>query len=234
MEDFEKRLLLAQQNNKELNRLLSDYIPFIKKQISNKGVFKSDYDDMLSLAMLAFINCVKQYSENKGSFLSFASISIKHRLIDEFRKQQKYSSKLITLYSDEKNDKVVQSAEEHVSLYEYSRQMERQCLSEEISVLSDELASFDIKFTELPKICPKQERARKQCILIAKAIIENERMKNNLLNHHRISQNEISKEFGIHIKTIEKHRKYIVTIAILLMGDYPSIQTFIPQYKEVR
>lgn len=151
MNDLEQRILLAQQDNCELDSLLADYLPYIKKQLSNMTTLGLEYDDMLSLAMLTFVNCVRQYTENRGGFLNFAAVSIKNRLIDEGRKQKRYSSKLVDL-------------ESYQDITDYSIEQERMSLSDEIVALSKALAVFNITFTELPSICPKQDRARNQCI----------------------------------------------------------------------
>jgi hypothetical protein len=47
-----------------------------------------------------------------------------------------------------------------------------------------------------------------------------------------LAQAELAKEFGISPKTIEKYRKYIVTLSILLLGDYPGIKAYLPLYRE--
>lgn len=232
MSDIENRILKAQQSSKEMDSLIAEYLPFIKKQLSKLLTMGLEFDDMLSIAMLTFVGCVKQYSEGKGAFLHFTAVSIRNRIIDESRKQHKYTSKITPLYpSDEKN--TVQTIQDCASIVEYSKEQERQGLCEEIALLSSELIAFNIKFAELPTICPKQDRSRKQCIKLATAITQDEIMRKHLKKNHHLLGNELAQRFNISAKTVEKHKKYIITIAILLMGDYPSIKAFLPQYKEV-
>ena len=69
MSDIAKDVLDAQQDRNRLNQLISDYLPFIKKQLSGLNGLRLEYDDMLSLAMLTFSGCVHQYSLEKGNFL---------------------------------------------------------------------------------------------------------------------------------------------------------------------
>ena len=49
----------------------------------------------------------------------------------------------------------------------------------------------------------------------------------------KLPQAQLASALFISPKTIEKHRKYIVTLIILLSGDYPGIRAFLPQYREV-
>lgn len=231
MEIIEKRLLIAKRNSDEIEQLLKDYLPFIKKQLSNFTDVDIEYDDMLSIAMLTFVNCIKQYDEGKGNFLSFSSICIKNRLIDEYRKSSKYKAKIIT-YDNSSNDSKIY--DKVSSFSKYNKDLEKENLNNEIDSLSMELSNFNIAFMELPKICPKQNKARIRCLELAKEVTSDLEMKTTFLNNHKIPQLELAKRFNISTKTIEKHRKYIVTLIILLLGDYPSIKSFLPQYKELK
>lgn len=232
MNEIEHRLKTARTDSSEAEQLLTDYLPFIKKQISGLQHLALEYDDMLSLAMLTFVGCIKQYTENRGGFLSFCSICIRNRLIDESRKQRAYTDNVIPLYLE--HDENFHAAPElSASLDSYSKEQERLSLCEEIDRLNGALSSFGIRFQELPKICPKQERSRRQCLSLAVEIIHNEAYRATLLNQKKLSKQELAKSLGISAKTVEKHRKYIITLVVLLLGDYPGIRTFLPQYREV-
>lgn len=232
MNEIERRLKTAKIDSAETERLLSDYLPFIKKQISDLRHLSLEYDDMLSLAMLTFVGCIKQYTENRGSFLSFCSVCIRNRLIDESRRQKAYADNVIPLYPENtENSHAV--PELSASLDSYSKEQERLVLCEEIDRLNTSLNSFGIRFQELPKICPKQDRSRRQCLALATEIIHSENYKTTLFNQKKLSQQELAKNLGISAKTVEKHRKYIITLVILLLGDYPGIRSFLPQYREV-
>ena len=99
--DFLHRLKEARMNNVELDRFISDYIPFIKKEVRKANVFQMNYDGKLSVAMLVFMNCVRQYDEECGAFLPFAATCIRNRLIDEGRKLARYYARAASLSADE-------------------------------------------------------------------------------------------------------------------------------------
>lgn len=227
MESLEFRVLNAKENNKEIEPLLEDYIPFIKKQLSKIPVYGLEYDDMLSIAMLAFVGAVKSYEKERGTFLNFAALMIRSRIIDESRKQQNYQNLIIPLPMGEERDEIA-SVDLNKALEVYDRERERERLADEINILSQELESLGIGFSGLSKNCPKQKRARNQCFQIASTIVREERWRELFLKSHKIDQNGLSREFGISAKTIEKHKKYIITVAVLLLGDYPNIRTFLP------
>ncbi len=229
MNDLQNRIEIAKQSNAELEKLLIDYLPFIKKQLA--VIIGLEYDDKLSLAMITFINCIKQYDNDKGNFLKFVQVSIKNRMIDELRKEQRHSKKMISMQND---DSTLSSIEYSSSLLNYNHELEKQAISDEIDRLSMELKCFNIAFHELPKICPKQNRTKEQCIQIAKAIIANDKMKAMFIGQHKIPQSELAELYKISSKTIEKHRKYIVTLSVILLGEYPCISAFLPQYGKVK
>lgn len=234
MNTIEIRVQSAQTDPGETEQLMEDYLPFIKKQITGMQDLMLEYDDMLSLAMLTFLNCIRQYSPQKGNFLSFCKTCIKNRLIDEGRKQMGYRSKVIAFEPKEEEEaRQISDAEAKVSWQLYEKDQERNALSEEIRLLSDALDAYGIRWEELPRICPKQERSRKNCLMIARAVVEKPDYKKELLRQHRLPQADLAAQLGVSAKTIEKHRKYIITLAILLMGDYPGIRTFLPKYREV-
>lgn len=228
MENLIENLNDAKDNVETQNALLKEYLPFVKKQIGNStglntSIAKLDYDDRLSISMLVFVNCIKQYDERKGSFVNYVSVSIKNRLLDE-AKSLSNKGNVVTI-EEKQVEQLSQSA--------YDKDQERKELASEITQLNSILKKYAITFQELSTICPKQKRSRKQCYLIAKSLIDDRSMKEKLIKNLQISQQELSLKLGISIKTIEKYRKYIVTVALILMGDYPNIKAFLPGYEEI-
>lgn len=230
MEEIEARVLRAQAAPAALEGLVRDYLPFVRAQLAGKGTLGLEYDDMESLALLTFVGCVRQYAPGRGGFLGFCKVSIHNRLIDEARKQGGYRAKVVPLFPAPEGGT---SPDEEASLAAYDRAREAQGLREEIESLSCALAPFGVSFAELPRICPKQGRSRRQCLALARVVAGDQAHRAQLLGAHRLPQGTLAKRFGLSAKTVEKHRKYIVTLAVLLCGDYPAIRAFLPRYEEV-
>ena len=231
METLLERINTAKTDNKELQQLISDYMPFITKTVNDIGSMGMEFDDKISLAMICFMNCVKQYENQKGNFITFAAVCINNRIIDESRKFGRYAKKVIPLTFND-GDAQSEAIEDKVSISAYDKVRENENLADEIDILSAQLKEFGITFDSLVGVCPKQNRARKQCIQLGQYVVGNEKMREALLKNHRLAQSELARVFGLSEKTIEKHRKYIVTIAILLLGDYPMIRAFLPHEQE--
>ena len=224
------RLAAARQDNEKMNKLIVEYMPFIKSEMYKTPVFEMDYDDKLSIAMCVFMNCVRQYKEGRGAFLAFASACIRNRLIDEGKKFKRDRDRYTPLYSEEGRIDI----EEDVSLQEYSIQQERDFFSEEITRLEKALSFFGITLHNLTGIYPKQKRSRELCVRLAWETIRHKGMKSSLMDRKRLPLSELAWRCGISEKTIEKYRKYIVSIAVILSGDYPGISAFLPEIGEVR
>lgn len=236
MESLEKslgeRVELAKNDKLEMNKLIEEYMPFIKSEASKSTIYGVEYDDKVSIAMLVFMNCIYQYSEDKGKFLSFVSVSIRNRIIDESRKGKKHND-VIPLFPDEDSNEASRTIEEKVSIDSYNNERERMGLAEEIDMLRLELNNFDIDFMSLEEISPKQARSRIKCMRVASEIVKDDDMRENLFKNQRVSQAELARRMKISEKSIEKHRKYIVTLAVILTGDYIGIKAFLPSIKEV-
>lgn len=228
MNDLAQRLALAGTDNEALNTLISDYMPFIKSEVAKTPVFSLDYDDRLSLAMLVFMNCARNYEEARGAFLPFAAVCIRNRLIDEGKKGQRQQATAVLLHPEASNH------ETDAALAAYSIAQERESLSEEIDRLSAQLLGFGVTLGSLAEICPKQKRSRALCVRLARETVKDDSLKRSLLVHRRLPGAQLASRFQISIKTLEKHRKYIVTLALILCGDYPGIQSFLPDPREVK
>lgn len=232
MDEIASAVLAAQQDRDKLNQLIVQYLPFIRNQLTGLHGFPLEYDDMLSLAMLTFSGCVQQYTAEKGSFLAFCTVCIRNRLLDAARKQARYQSKLLPLVDDE-SARSARTAEDTLSLAAYNAAQEQAALAQEIEAFSQALKQFGVDFASLPRCCPRQKRSRLLCMRLARAIVDTPAFLQLFWATRRIAQKELSVQCTVSPKTIEKHRKYIVTLVLLITGDYPYIQAFLPGAREV-
>ena len=66
MEELEARVLAAGQDRQAMEELVRDYLPFLKKQAAQGGP-GLDYDDRLSLSMVAFAEAARRYAPPRGA-----------------------------------------------------------------------------------------------------------------------------------------------------------------------
>lgn len=223
MPDLEERIILAQADPSELNRLLVEYLPFLKSQVSKIKPRLREFDDMMNSAMLSFTGCVLQYKPEKGAFIPFLQTCIRNRLIDENRKEAGHPVP-VPLNEEVKAPAAVDA----VSILYYNREQENFALREEIASLSAALKEYGVVFNDLPHQCPRQKRSRMQCVMLARYLVTEPELRDKLCRQKKLPQKELAERFSLSVKTVEKHRKYIVTLAVVYMGDYPYVRTFLP------
>ena len=116
---------------------------------------------------------------------------------------------------------------EKLSVEAYRLQMEQSALHNEIEEAEQFLAAWNITFTELIRICPKQRRTRAKCLYIAALILKNEKWYNELLKKNRIPKSDICREYDVSEKFLEKFRKHIAALCLVQGADYPIMHTFL-------
>ena len=201
MGELEERVLAAGRERQEMDALLSDYLPFLRRQAAQGGP-GLDYDDRLSLAMV-----------------SFAEVCIRNRLLDESRREARRAGRVARFPAEA----------DFAAPDPCDRALERQALAEEIASLDKALGLCGLTFAELPAACPTQRRARTQCLRLAACVAADAGLHADFRRTGRLPQSELARRFCISVKTVEKHRKYIAALTVLLIGDYPDIRAFLPK-----
>ncbi len=228
VEELEQRVQCAKTERREMDRLLEDYLPLIKATIK-PYVTGGNFDDLLSVGMLAFVHAVGQYQPGRGGFSSFSRLCIRSRVLDDVRKNGKEAAKTVPLYPDGED---YSPADLALSMEQYNRQAERQKLADEISALQQELEGYGVAFAALAKAGPRQKRSQSLCRAAAEALLQNGPLCESFQKSGKLPQAELAACLEVSVKSIEKYRKYIVMLAVLLRGDYPAMRSFLPGSRE--
>ena len=227
--NIENRVLLAQEDYHMRNDIIKEYKNYISSCAKKAaGRYISDQDDEMSIAMIAFDEAITKYDSSKGSFLNFANLIIRNRLIDFMRKEYK-GSKIVPFSELSKIDK---SGDEIPFTVEDIRSNNNDT-KYEIEALTLELSKYDISFFELTKVSPKSKKTRKACFNVIKYIIQNPVLINEIKLKGIIPIKTILNVVKVHRKVIERHRKYIIAAIIILTGSYEIISDYFKEIKEV-
>lgn len=228
MEDISRLVYDAQNDSRKLNKLIEDFLPFIKRCVSQSRVTKQSQDDVLTLAMLT-ADCVMAYQPDKGQFVAYVQTSIRNRLIDDYRSEQRFISRSVPLLEENAES---DNWETKLSVEEYQRQLEKDSLRLEIENVTKILSAWNTSFAELAMICPKQKRTRTQCEYIATLLLKNEVWRTQLIEKHRLPSKEMCNTYGASAKILEKYRKYIAALCVIQSEDYPMLHTFLPMNRK--
>ena len=220
------RLALAKTDRRELNTLLRDYTPFIKKCVSAVMFRLQSKEDNLTEAMLAFTHAVQTYREDYGSFVAYAKTVIRNRLIDCARSELAVQKHIhYDAPTDEEDETPAWDADMAVAAF--NRQEEEKNLALEIEAVNAEFAEWGFSWATLQKKSPKQDRSRRVCQEIARAVLSSPTLLSQMLEKKQLPSTKLMETFPK--KAVEKYRLYIIALILIQKGEYPYVYSFVPQ-----
>lgn len=214
-------------DNQLREKFIVDYTPFIIKVLSKATKSKIDIknSDEYSIGLIAFNEAIEKYdcdkNKKKFNFFSFAELVIKRRMIDYFRTNSKNKEMPFSYFeSDDEHfeDKYLQDE----SWTGYNR-IE---VFQEISHYAKMLERFSIKINDLHKYTPKHRDSIEMCVDIGRKIAENKNVFNKLIEKKYFPMKDILKFVSVHPSTIEKNRKFIISVCIIYGNNYEYLKTY--------
>jgi len=228
---LEEKVLKIQQGDNHLrNELIQSFQPFVAKTVSSVCKrYINDSDDEFSIGLIAFNEAINKYCPTKGSsLLAFAEVLVKRRVIDYIRTQSKGPDVFLEAATSEEESGTLEFGDKK-SIEEYEQHIEIEKRREEIKAYTHRLNEFGITFSDLAKNSPKHTDARKSAMQIAKLLVQNEELNNMLLTKKRLPVKQLEELVTVSRKTIERNRKYIIAIAIILNGDYLFLNDYVKE-----
>lgn len=174
------------------------------------------------MALIAFNEAVDAYDSGRGvPFPAFARIVIRSRITDHLRREARETN--VCSIDEPGHANVfspIQTA--HVRFSEDEVIKERR---EEIERYAKLLSEFGLSFKELAKSAPKHHDTRLNLLRVAREMSNNETLFKVLVEKKRLPMNELSLATGVPRKTLERGRRYIVAISLIL--GYPEDFTYL-------
>ncbi|MFC0558327.1 RNA polymerase sigma-I factor [Halalkalibacter alkalisediminis] len=207
------------QNGDEVarERVIQHYKPYVINvagHITHKFVTWSDEE--ASIALLAFNKAIDTFDATAGrQFLNYVYLLIKRDLIDFYRKEKKEAHLSLHLTNEEEST-IEQENNQAMELYE--KQVQTTELVEEILELDALLRQYQISFEELEQHSPKHKDSRISLLELASLIAEDQECTELLQRKKKLPITIIVKKYGVKKKTLERHRKYLITLIILTLN----------------
>lgn len=224
-------LIMKAQNGDDatLNYLLKSYQPFIAKCVSEvcKRYIDMERDDEFSVGLSAFNEAIRMFSPDRGSsFLTFANLVIKRKVIDYIRYQSKYPA---TISLDETYDEEsMENPTELEAVKEiYQQEQEAWYRREEILEFKEKLSTYKLSLAEIAEVAPKHRDARDTAVGIARLIRGNQSLCEYVEQKKKLPIKELAKTVDVSKKTLERNRKFIIAIFIILGEDYVFLQDYL-------
>lgn len=220
-----QRVYDAKDDMTAADSFISDYIPFIKAQVSKlmKRPVNIQQDDEYSVAMIAFHEAINGYSKTRGTFLSYASLLMRNRIIDFWRKNNRHNQ-VISIHAPTSNeDQTIEDSLTDDEDYEENLAI-REATKEEIIELSTQLRAFDVSLTDIADNSPKQERTLAACKRVVAYVKEDAELMEDFLRTKRLPLKKLTDGSKVARKTIERHRKYIIGLLLIYTNGYEIIR----------
>ncbi|MCP3032424.1 RNA polymerase sigma-I factor [Halobacillus sp. A1] len=228
---LDDRVTAAKEGDEEAkNEILIQYQPFIAKSVSEvcKRYIDPDRDDEFSIGLSAFNEAIHAYSCEKGcSFLSFAKLVIKRKVIDYIRNEQK-KPKVVSLDEEYIDDEQMENPSEiQAAKDRYVLETESWYRREEIKEFQSQLQKYNLTFEELTISSPKHVDARESAIQVARIVFNDENLKETVLLKGRLPMKELIQKVEVSKKTLERNRKFIIAMVLILDGDYIYLKEYL-------
>jgi RNA polymerase sigma factor len=226
-----EELIANAQNGDESaqNFLLKNYQPFIAKCVSEvcKRYIDPERDDEFSIGLSAFNEAIRLFSKDRGSsFLTFANLVIKRKVIDYIRSQNKYP---ISISLDETYDaeKMENPTEIEAVNDIYQLEQESWFRRQEILEFKEKLATYKLTLLELSEVAPKHRDARDSAVKVARILRDNPKLSDFVEQKKKLPIKELAKIVDVSKKTLERNRKFILAIFIVLGEDYVFLNDYL-------
>ncbi len=216
------------------DNLIRKYQPFILKLAAkvSRRYLRPGLDDEIVVAMMGFNEAIDCYNlGGKVPFLSFAEIVVRRRLVDYFREQAAHHRELPMSYFEAEGEEDRESPRLSFMLREaensYLRMEESIERREEIRRFADILGDYALDFTVLVRSTPKHTDTRQRLIQVSRVIAASDRLMAQIAKRKALPILEVAELSGLSRKTIERHRRYLLALVLVLVNDLPQLQTYL-------
>ncbi|MBR2099061.1 MAG: RNA polymerase subunit sigma [Firmicutes bacterium] len=213
--ETDRSALAAKTDEQALYNLIETQKSWILKVCSDvTHRYITDSDDEWSTALLAFHEAVQSYDESKGTFLAFASVVIRRRLLDDIRSQWRHKGEIHVLPGEleEEPDRSIDTA---------------QAAREEITGAQAILKPYGFSFFDLAESSPKAEKTKAACCSAVIALLKDGELLEKMRKNKALPMKELEKASGVARKILDRHRRYIIAAAEILSGEYPVLAEYL-------
>jgi RNA polymerase sigma factor len=210
---------IRQGNSQARDIFLEEYKPFIAKVASNlcKRFLDWGRDDELSIGLIALNSAIERYNPEKGvPFLPFARLVIESNIKDHFKKEARHQHASFYTPADGEQEELFSTGEQQQAWENYQNLTIEDERQQEIEAFDLFLRDYGIQFEDLVEASPKHKDTRQTMHRAAYCLASDPTYMAYLTGKKMLPTKELALVTGIHRKTIEKGRKYIIALAIIL------------------
>jgi RNA polymerase sigma factor len=204
---------------------IKDNIVYITKLVSNivGSYIDNKNSEEFSIGLLAFNEAIDTYDyKRNGDFYKYSYMVIKHRIIDNARKNKRHENNLLFSSIEDNYDF---SNKYMVSNSHY--QFEKVELAEEIDHFEKSLLDYEISLGDLVSSSPKHRDSRMLSIKIARVLAEDDELYQKMIRKKCIPLSDLLKKIQISKKTVVRNRKFIIAVSLILRSRLDDLKEFV-------
>jgi len=224
---IDERAIRAAADESVLEEFIAEEMAFILACAGKacQHHIEENSDEALT-ALEAFVESVGSYSYEKGSFLSFAELVIRRRLIDEIRRSKKHAA----VIPMDPADLVGEQDNMQTGDFRDAEDI-RDRIKAEIESLGKTLNRYGFALFDLAEASPKAAKTKDACRSAVVFVIKTPMLLQALRSSGMLPIKIIEKNTGLPRKVLERHRKYIIAAVEILDGDYPCLSEYMSYIK---
>jgi RNA polymerase sigma factor len=223
-------IIKIQQGDQELkNQFIGRYQPFIIKTVSrflgHKYINITDSDEF-SIGLIAFDEAINCYDPGKNhNFFDFAKQVIKRRIINYWVTNQKHRGAEYPFeYFQKDDDDFLERIPDQTVNFTQSYETKEEILS-----FKNRLADFGITLKDLVGCAPKHQDSKLLAISLARVIAGNEELFRQMIERKVLPMQGLLKMVKVNQRTLERHRKYIIAVCLILHSDLEILKSYLNQ-----
>lgn len=196
--------------------------------------YVSKSDDEWSVALIAFSQAIDTFNPQKGGFFAYAELLMRSRLTDYCRTQAKYAVELDvapTVFTGDVEQEEADSPLQAAVLRRTATE-ESTALKDEIQAANDIFRRYGFSFFDLAECSPKSTKTKKVCAQAVLFFINHPPFWEEVQESLQLPLKILTMRTGIPRKLLERHRKYIIAAAEILLGDFPCLSEYMRFIRE--
>jgi RNA polymerase sigma factor len=182
------------------------------------------HDDEASVALLAVDEAITCFDAARGRrFLSFAERVIRRRLVDAVRTRPPLETPFSAIAAEDDDGHCDVPALSRQALDLASAEVQAGARREEIARYAALLGTFDLSLADLVRVAPRHRDARRDAVAVGRLVAADPAMRAYLLEHRSLPLRAIEARVRLTRKTVERHRRYIIAVALVSRGEFPHL-----------
>ena len=226
----------AARDEESLNRFVAENRRFIIRCASRTcRRFITESDDEYEIALVAFVEAVRNFNPEAGGFDAFATMVIRRRLLDHFdrvsRRRREVSAGNAMNWDDDVPIGVMAQVQQAII---QESEPSAHDVRDEIAAITEILKEYGFSFFDVAEASPKSTRTKGFCARAVNWMLALVERIFKMRQRHSLPTAQLCDACDLSRKVVDRHRRYIIAATEILDGDFPQLSEYLRYIKRYR